>query len=130
MRWPLDELSVTKNTTILCSSSVVGVTIGSMLGGKFIKNGRRRMIMIYSIIAIIGSLLSCAKDWEILIAGRVIYGFSSGIFFIAASKILSETVPTNILDKGYGVSTNLSINVFFVFGYGLGSWVPKTEEGL
>lgn len=102
--------------------------MGSMCGGSLVKNGRKKMIILFSAIGIIGCGLSCVADTRIMCVGRWIYGFSAAILLVASSKIVSEIVPTKFLDKGYGVSTNLSINLFFALSFVLGSWVPTTEE--
>lgn len=124
LNWDLDESTVTRNTTILCSASVIGLAFGCMMGGGFVKNGRRRIIILFSVIGMIACILSCIPNMIVICVGRVIYGFSSGCLLIASSKILCEIVPTKLLDKGYGISTNLSINMTITFIFVFNSLIP------
>lgn len=114
----------------MSSSSVVGVGIGSIFGGALIQVGRKRMMIAMSFVGMIGCGLSLIPDMYILCSGRAIFGFASGVLLVACSKMLSEIVPTKYLDKGYGVSTNLSINAMFALSMGFGSLMPKSDDDL
>ena len=43
--------------------------------------------------------------WPILI-GRCLYGLASGVMITASAKMLEETVPSNIFERGFGNTTN------------------------
>lgn len=38
------------------------------------------------------------------------FGFASGVIIATAPKIIEETVPSHLIDKGFGASTNLAVN--------------------
>jgi len=46
--------------------------------------------------------------------GRFILGFCCGVLLCATPKALDETVPGKLIDKGFGTSTNIMINLAFL----------------
>jgi MFS family permease len=82
--------------TFVSSTSVVGITIGSILGGVFVGNGRRINVIIFNLVIIIGSILSVNSNWWILNIGRLVFGFASGVLLCATPKIIEETIPTHL----------------------------------
>jgi MFS family permease len=99
-----------------------------MVGGSFVKNGRRRMILAFSPIGIIGCALSCIPDMSIMCVGRFVYGFTAAIMMLCGSKIVSEIVPTKLIDRGYGISTNLAATTFVALCFLLGLFAPSCED--
>ena len=73
--------------------SLVGAALGALYGGHIIKYGRRNAIIYYSIWGIIGSGISVVNEFYTICLGRLIYGFSSSILIVTASKYLEETIP-------------------------------------
>ena len=51
------------------------------------------------------------KNIWVIIVARFFYGFASGVLLSVAPKVLEETIPAELLDKGFGTSTNLFICV-------------------
>lgn len=43
--------------------------------------------------------------------GRFVFGLSSGVLLCATPKYLDEVVPSRLIDKGFGTSTNIIINL-------------------
>ena len=62
--------------------------------------------------------------------GRFIVGFSCGVLICTTPKALDETVPSNLIDKGFGTSTNIILNVSFMLVMILALGMPDTEEAL
>jgi len=112
-------------TTIVSSCSVAGLGVGSIFGGGFIANGRKRIVTLFNWIGIVGCALSLVPNMYVLCIGRTIYGFASGVMVVAAPKILNETIPSHVLDNGYSCSTNLCLNVFILLSMLLSAGMPN-----
>ena len=59
----------------------------------------------------------------VLFVARFLFGLACGILICATPKIIDESIPPNVMDNGYGISTNLFINIaiFISFLFGLGT---------
>ena len=116
--------------TFISTNSVVGVTIGSIFGGVFVAKGRRINVIIFNLVLILSSLMSIDKNWWILNLGRVVFGFASGVLLCATPKIIEESIPTHLMDYGFGTSTNMFINIMITVYMLLGIGMPTSEEAL
>ena len=113
---------------MVITGSVLGVAIGAITGGNIISHGRRKSILVYSIVSIIGSLLSLVNNLPAIIIGRLIFGFGAGVLVTACPKIIEETVPAHYMDYGYGISTNLAINTCVMINFFAGLYLPKETD--
>lgn len=93
--------------TMISSSAVLGATIGSFSAGKIIQYGRRRSIIIFNFIGILATLSTLVLNFYAMCAGRLVLGLCGGLFPVALSRMIEETVPANLLGT-FGVVTNLS----------------------
>lgn len=97
----------------MSTASIVGISIGSVFGGDFVKGyGSRKTIIYFNIIGLVGSLLSLSLTFKIMVLGRFCFGYVSGVLMCATSKLLEETIPVRLLDKGFGTSTNILMQLF------------------
>lgn len=128
LEWPDDKVET--YTTIVSSASVAGVAFGAVMGGTFIANGRKRIILLFSILATIGCIMAMIKDMWVLTIGRLLYGYSAGVFLASGPAILNETIPNHLKDKGFGASTNISVNLFIFIAMFLGIGQPTDEVKL
>jgi len=62
--------------------------------------------------------------------GRFILGFSCGVLLCATPKALDETVPGKLIDKGFGTSTNIMINLAFLALMIAANMVPEDKLSL
>lgn len=62
--------------------------------------------------------------------GRFVFGFSCGVLICTTPKAIDETVPSNLVDKGFGTSTNIIINLSFMMVAVLSLGMPDGEEAL
>jgi hypothetical protein len=46
------------NSTILTTSTIVGISLGCIFGGDFIKYGRRKTLIEFNVIALLGSIIA------------------------------------------------------------------------
>lgn len=118
------------NVTLMCTAAVAGIAIGSVFGGDFVKSGRRLTILQFNVIGLIGSLFSFLPNMYMMCFGRFIFGFSCGILICTTPKAIDETVPSNLVDKGFGTSTNIVINLSFMLVAVLALGMPETPEAL
>ena len=47
-----------------------------------------------------------------MVLGRFCFGYCSGVLMCATSKMLEETIPARLVDKGFGTSTNILMQLF------------------
>lgn len=84
----------------------------------------------FSFVAVIGCLMAIIKNIYVLSIGRFLYGYASGVFLAAGPRILNETIPNHLWDKGFGCSTNISVNFFIFIAMLLGIGSPTDPEEL
>ena len=106
---------------LVSSFSILGMCIGALIAGQIVKNGRRRYLIIFGVIAIFGTAMTLLENVWSIIFGRMIHGICTGIFMTAAPRMLDETVPSHLLGF-FGVFTNIYANfgVMIVMLLGIG----------
>jgi len=114
--------------TILQSCSVIGLGVGSLLGGTMLGNGKRSKIIQYNILGLAASGASLYLEFFSICVWRFIHGFATGILVNACPKMIEETVPANVMDYGFGTSTNLCINVAIMVTLLLGLGLPPESD--
>lgn len=111
--WGDNQQMIDYYITILSTASIIGISVGSVIGGDFVKAlGSRKTIIYFNIVGLIGSIMSLMVNFRIMVLGRFTFGFGSGILMCATSKILEETIPVYLIDKGFGTSTNILMQLF------------------
>ena len=124
LKWTKKEKQL--NITLISTICIFGMVIGCILSGKLFRFGKRRVIMLFQILCVIGCVLSFASlNFVIILVGRFIVGFSAGVFISMCPVIIEETVPGKLMDNGYGSSTNISINTMVCINMVLGLLVPQ-----
>ena len=122
------DANKTDNKTLVSTASVLGVSIGAIVGGKIIAYGRRRSVLIFDLLGILGSVLSIISNFYVILLGRLTFGFAAGVLVTACPKIVEETVPSAYMDYGYGISTNLGINLFIMISLLSGLIIPSDKS--
>lgn len=122
--WNSDQSKI--YITLISNSSIVGLFIGSLLGGKIVKFGRRRAILAMNAIIFIGTGISLILTIPTLLIGRFLCGCAAGVFNICTSKSIYETSPQS-LSSLFEPMTNISINFAGVIALLLGLALPKSE---
>ena len=112
MNWGNDPDAIDFFTTVLNTSGIVGISLGSLYGGDFTAKGRRTTIIYFNILALIGTALSLILNFKVMCFGRFLFGFAAGVLLCATPKIIDETIPVALIDKGFGASTNILMCVF------------------
>ena len=89
--WTEDETVI--YNTIISSAGIVGLFIGSNVGGLIIHIGRRKTHIIAHLIAIGSCLISMIGTTWFLTIGRLLLGISAGITNIVFGKMITENMP-------------------------------------
>ena len=116
---------------LLSSSCVYGIAIGSIISGSLRRYGKRRIVICFETIGIIGSVMSSIKlDYNMICTGRFIYGLCGGALLSTCPSIVEETVPFDLIDKGYGASSSIAVQSMIFFCMLMGFLVPVDQIGL
>ena len=114
------------NNTIVSSASILGVLIGSFLAGYIVKD-RRKTLIAFNMLAAVGTGLCLILNFASIVAGRFIFGFCNGIFFVAGPKMLDETIPASHIGV-YGTATNTFLSVGITTSMLLGLILPDDGD--
>ena len=88
--------------------------------------GRRKTILAFNILSIIGLCLTLVLSLTTIAIGKFLFGFAAGVINVACPKMLDETVPVNLLGA-FGIATNAYINLGIGLAMVIGIGLP--EEG-
>lgn len=111
--WGNDQGRIDFYITVLSTASIIGISAGSLFGGDCVKYyGPRKTIITFNCIGLLGSTLSLFLNFKLMCLGRLFFGLGGGVLLCATSRILEETIPVRLLDKGFGTSTNLMMQLF------------------
>ena len=77
-------------------SAIIGATIGSLMGGMAISNGRRRAGLVWQIPAIVGAFMCMVENPYCFAIGRFLVGITGGIYTTVMGKSLDETIPIEV----------------------------------
>ena len=92
--WSKDETIL--YNTIITSSAIVGLLIGSLLGGYFIKHGRRKGAILANIIGIVGAVITMIATIPFLTFGRLLVGVAAGVYNVTLPKMIVENMPVQL----------------------------------
>ena len=98
---------------------MLGMTVGAVSGGRLMKIGRRKAILVSCVFGIAGVATTYFLSFQNLLIGRLLYGFSTGLFSSMCPRFLEETVPNHLYDKFapfYVISQTLGNLVAFMTG--------------
>ncbi len=66
----------------------------------------------------------------LIVVGRCLYGLASGVMITASAKMLEETVPSNIFERGFGNTTNQLGSALVLFMVIVAEFIPDTTKSL
>ena len=107
---------------------MVGVAFGSIFGGDFVKMGRRKTIIAQNVVGLISSGISILPNFYMICFGRLVFGFSCGVLLCTTPRMLDETIPPHLIDRGFGNSTNIVTNFAFLVVMLLAVFLPEERE--
>ena len=94
MGWTKDE-TIFYNTMI-SSSAIVGLVVGSFAGGPMIKYGRRRGALIANALGIASAVFAMISSIPFLTVGRFCNGFAAGTYNVIYAKMILENLPEKL----------------------------------
>ena len=115
------------NNTLINFASQVGKALGALYGGRLIeKYGRRTIFVRFNIL----SILSCASMQIVTVftiaTGKFLNGFFVTVTYVAAIKMLNESVPVYLLST-YGTLCQTCTAVGYMLCLGLGLGLPSED---
>ena len=94
--------------------------IGSLASGRIVKIGRRRAILLASVIALAGSLLQFVFNFWLIFFGKIVQGASAGVMLTGGALYLGETLPEEKLGShGFAVNLGITVGLSVVLNMGL-----------
>jgi MFS family permease len=103
------------------------MSIGAFSAGNLVANGRRKFLIIFGIIGIIGTAITLVPNLYMIVIGRFIHGTCTGVFMTGGPRILDETVPPHLLGT-FGTYTNVYANLGLLIVMGLGLGLPEKPQ--
>ena len=89
--WTKDETKL--NLSLIGNMGLLGVLIGSLIGGFIIEKGRRKATIFMNIFIYIGASISLILTVPTICIGRFICGLAAAVFSMTLMKTIYETVP-------------------------------------
>ena len=80
-------------------ASQVGKTLGATYGGNIIPNGRKKVFILFNILAIASDLIMQIVNIYTITIGKFLNGFFVTVVHIANIKMINETVPVFLIGK-------------------------------
>lgn len=84
--------------SLVGTSITLGLTLGSIVAGPMLRIGRRNTILISCILAMAGIGTTYVENFKVILGGRVIFGFASGLQGVACPRFIEETIPSRMLE--------------------------------
>lgn len=112
---------------LLDAAGILGMAIGSLICGSFIKHGRRKTFIMFNIIGMATIIPQLFNNIVTIFIGRFFFGICTGILASTGAKMIDELVPVRLLGL-YGPATS----VFMTFGMFnsmiLGLMLPSSQD--
>jgi predicted MFS family arabinose efflux permease len=97
LEWSKEEKEL--KITLISFTCIFGMALGCLMAGKLFRFGKRKVVMIFQIVCLVGSFLSFVSlDFETILVGRFIFGMSAGVFVSMCPAIIEGTVPGYLMD--------------------------------
>lgn len=104
--------------------------IGASIGGKMIRIGRLKVLYIASVIGMIGISLTMVMNIGVMLAGRILYGFATGLTSVAMPRYMEEVMPSGLIGLYGGLYCfSFAIAVFLAFLLAAGLPADKLANG-
>ena len=102
VKYGWSEASTPIHESIIGSSVVAGMAIGAFSGGKLMVHGRRRAMIISSLIGLVGVALTLIENFYVLNIGRLVFGFTSGCQAAVVVRMIDEYMPPRLTSTAMG----------------------------
>lgn len=113
--------------TLIEAAAILGMAIGSLSCGNFIKNGRRKTYLIFNFLGIFTIIPQMIENPISIAIGRFLFGFCSATICNAGTKMIDEIVPVKQLGK-YGAATSIFMTLGMLNSIILGLLLPSSID--
>jgi len=105
--WDRDQTKL--HLSLLGNISILGVMIGSLIGGRLIAEGRRRAILAMTVLIYVACGITMYLSFATLMIGRFVQGFAAGVLNMCCMMSVVESVPSRLCGM-FGAATNIGLN--------------------
>ena len=106
---------------------IVGLCAGAMFGGKIILIGRRKTMLLFNLVGIIGVTMTLIQQYWLLLLGRVIYGLAVGVESVCMPRYIEEYVPLRKYSLCIAIYA-FSMNIGTLFALTSAILLPKDTD--
>lgn len=127
LQWTFEEKT---DLFSLCSCMVpLGALFGSIISGKIASGitGRKNSLILFNVIAIIGSLITMIPYTLVFVIGRFIVGFAAGAFSTLVPLYIKEFIPAKNSGK-FGMVYFLFYDFGVLIAFLLGLFLPDLGD--
>ena len=121
-----DDDQSTLYQSMIGSFAVGAMMIGSSVSGKLIVIGRGKVLQIAAVIGIVGVVLTLFINIYMILAGRLLYGFSTGLIAVAIPRYMEEALPPNLVSV-YGGLYCFTFAIATILAYALAVFLPQDK---
>lgn len=108
------------------ASITLGMTLGAVSGGRIIKIGRRKTLFLSICLGILGLSITMVENFNVILVGRLIFGYSGGVMSVTAPRFVEETVPNHLFST-LGPLFTFTQTVGTLIAYLLGEVLPDPD---
>ena len=123
--WDKDESIL--NNSIITTAAIVGMTIGSFLGGAIVPKGRRKTVIIGQLLCALSSIIAMYENTVTLSIARLILGTGAGMMNVTFGKMITETIPVQLVSS-FSMLHNGSVCIGFILCFGLAALLPDPKD--
>lgn len=98
--------------------------IGALTSGKLMQYGRRKLLIIASLISIVGVGITLVTNEIAICVGRLIWGLGCGVYSVVIPRYMDEIIPPYLLSK-YGILVNSAGMFGEMLAMLMGAILPK-----
>ena len=100
---------------------------GTPFGARLLVYGRLKVLWLATIFGILGTVGQLFINYYILLGGRILYGFASGVLAAAIPRYMDEILPPHLMGFFGGLYT-FSFAVATILGYVLALGLPPDDD--
>jgi SP family facilitated glucose transporter-like MFS transporter 1 len=115
------------NLAILTASGIVGLAIGGFTSGALMTKGRKQCMLIATAVGVTGIMIEMVDSYPVILVGRVIYGFSCGLYSPCIGRYIEETVPMHLVSALFPIYT-CGITAASIIVMGASMMLPKKDD--
>ncbi|KAJ5259360.1 hypothetical protein N7478_012341 [Penicillium angulare] len=129
----MTETQLDNRKGTIASMLAAGGSVGALLAAPTSDYlGRKRSVLTWAFIFIIGAIMQMIADYKVLLGGRFISGMGVGASSMLTPQFLSENSPKSVrgaMTATYNLMIVTSLMLAFFINYGVSKWsFPGVDE--